>query len=181
MKSSNLLEVLHKDSNKQAEASLRAAVRANELDAQYRPNMEKILSGAALLFAPSSWDVSTSVCHFARDYHPSGIYAGVNVSLTIRDVPSWASLSPMFEVLDQLGLPVENWESKDDAASYSRIYRQELHKETLEPEGGHVEVCITANLPGDTETCKRVIVGWRGPRSVPSEPIYELQCEGGAQ
>lgn len=47
---------------------------------------------------------------------------------------------------------------------------------TTESTGTQLYIVITANFVEDSETCKRVIVGYREPSTEPT-PIYEIQCD----
>jgi len=64
--------------------------------------------------------------------------------------------------------------TSDVAASYSRTYCYRWNEYT---EGGYVSlnVHIAANFKEDSETCKRVIVGYQEP-SKEARPIYKLEC-----
>jgi hypothetical protein len=65
--------------------------------------------------------------------------------------------------------------TEDDARSYARNYRFVFISK--DPEFyGQLTVTVTANFKEDSETCKRIITGYREP-STESEPIYELRCE----
>lgn len=65
--------------------------------------------------------------------------------------------------------------TEDDARSYARNYRFVFNSK--DPEFfGRLTVVVTANFKEDSETCKRVVTGYREP-SKEAEPIYELRCE----
>jgi hypothetical protein len=65
--------------------------------------------------------------------------------------------------------------TEDDARSYARNYRYTFWSQ--EPDFyGRLTVTITANFNEDSDTCKRVVTGYKEP-SKDAEPIYELRCE----
>ena len=65
--------------------------------------------------------------------------------------------------------------NEDNAGSYARTYKFAFFSK--DPEFyGRLTVNITANFKEDSDTCKRVIVGYTEP-SNESTPIYELRCE----
>lgn len=62
----------------------------------------------------------------------------------------------------------------DDAASYARTYRYRW-SERVDGVFHYLSVNITANFDAESDTCKRVIVGYREP-STEATPIYKLEC-----
>jgi hypothetical protein len=86
-------------------------------------------------------------------------------------------LLPVFDVLALAGLDSEKWTSQDDAASYSRVFTYQISKESLMD----CYISITGSLPGDTDECRRVIVGYTSPQArtfhPDAQPIYKLECK----
>lgn len=92
-------------------------------------------------------------------------------------VSAWGDLTQLFEVLDAAGidLPIGGWTSQDDAQSWTRIFKST----PVDTPTSRINIQIHASLPGDTDTCHRVIVGYeREDREKPARPIYELRCDG---
>lgn len=179
MKSTDLIRTITQEADEDRELRLLAAQRMADLEAQHSDRLQKLLTGAALATDQSPWTMSVNTSHFAAKWRDCKTYADLCLNLTIQRVESWSALTPLFDILDSQGIDASNWTSEDDARSYSRIYTNTVLDD--EATGQKIVIRITASLPGDTETCKRVIVGYTHPEShIPqSQPIYELHCEGG--
>lgn len=142
---------------------------------------QRAINGAVLLSGVADeWKSSVSVGGFWRTWgedHSPFVYGTVSIALNITH---WRELEPLFTVLDaaDLNLSLDAWKSHDDAASYTRIFEVE---QELDP-NSKLTVKILATLPGDTDTCRRVLVGYedesRVYRNNTSRPIYELRCDG---
>lgn len=69
----------------------------------------------------------------------------------------------------------------DYPASFERVYRFEWADDVYNAELGYrprLVIRVSANFKSDSETCKRVIVGYTEPSKEPT-PIYELRCTDG--
>jgi len=69
--------------------------------------------------------------------------------------------------------------TNDYPDSYSRMFSFTWDGPT-DYETGYkptLSVSVTANFKEDSDTCRRVVVGYREPSKEPT-PIYELQCRG---
>jgi hypothetical protein len=177
VKSSDLIKSITAESDEGQRLRILAAERLGILEHDYAERIQRLLTGAALTMDIRKWTLNYSTSSFAAPWRvPAKTYASITVYLSFDKVDSWSVLSPLFELLDARGIDIDKWSSRDDPASYSRCYTNQIHLD--EEDGTEVEIQITAALPGDTETCKRVIVGYQ---DVPArtEPIYKLECEGG--
>lgn len=123
-------------------------------------------------FAPRL-DITSS--GYWRSYiNPPRPYAVVWVSAYVN-IKAWRDLIPLFEKLEEMyGFPTDAWTNTDDARSYTRIYTHTIEKE----EHLSVELRVHAILPGNTDTCRRVITGYSTPYVPRPEPIYEMVCDG---
>jgi len=177
MKSSQVFAVLTEASDKELSALHRAEAKREALYSEYNLSIHKALAAAAVVARLDEWETVHSMYTTAAPWKKSDIHAGLTYYLMVKNVPSWGVLVPLFETLDQLGYSSEGWTSYDDPTSYSRVFVLTI----FEDDEGRVILQITATLPGDTETCKRVIVGYEPVRAIPeAQPIYELQCEEGS-
>lgn len=94
--------------------------------------------------------------HFPGDFH-----------ITVKDLGNWRDLAPFLEAVSGF-VKLEEWETKDDAESFSRIYTN-----------GDVwssQIILTATLKPDTADCRRVITGWTEPIIMEKKPIYGFEC-----
>jgi hypothetical protein len=67
----------------------------------------------------------------------------------------------------------------DNAESFSRVFSYAWHEtETQSQIYVGLTVYITASFKSDSDTCKRVIVGYNAPSDKPT-PIYKLECVDG--
>jgi len=178
VKSADILKSITQEADADRERRLLAAARMAELEADHSDRLQHVLTGAALLSVPFKWELDTHTTHFAATWRTSQVYAELNLNLTILKVSSWSALTALFDLLDAQGISADKWTSEDDARSYSRVFTNKVLDD--DGEGKKIIVRITASLPGDTETCKRVIVGYTKPVAYTPEPspIYELHCEG---
>lgn len=179
MNSADLRRSITAEADLDREYRIKAAHTLAKLEAEHSDRLQTLLAGAALATAMPRWTLSVSTSDFAASWRKSKVYAELNLNMAILNIKSWSALTPMFDILDAQGIDADKWTSEDDAASYSRIFKATLLDD--EETGQKIVIRITASLPGDTETCKRVIVGYTSPdRYIPTpSPIYELQCEGG--
>lgn len=119
--------------------------------------------------------VGSSWASWKEEPHP---YSYGSLNAHIEGVESWRQVQPIFEALGAIGIDVEKWKSRDDAASYTRIFDQHGYFNICDADG--VDLRIHATLKGDTEECRRVLVGYTRPElAMPrgAAPIYELQCK----
>lgn len=138
------------------------------------------LSGALLMTAQPQWEwkIETSAGAFEMSWSKKdNVYSYIHIH--IEGLTEWRQLLPLFAALELLGYDQEKWTSHDDAQSYTRIYSYVIHN--TEGENGaddeKCELTIHATLPGDTDDCRRVLVGYEKPY-VPSEtPRYEFRCK----
>jgi len=109
-------------------------------------------------------------------YVDSGAY-GTTVYLTANGLTGLKdeSLAALLEAF--VYSEPDNTDTDDSPASFSRSYRFSWY-------GGwadmgyyrpSITVRVIASFKKDSETCKRVIVGYKAP-STEATPIYELQC-----
>lgn len=154
-----------------------AAKLLEELYTTLVPPLERVLTGACLTEGYKDWTLTRSVSSFAASWRKDGIRANIDLYLTIPVIQHWSELTPLFDALSlKCSVDADTWESTDDAESYSRRYKGFA----AHADDRSVAVHITASLPGDTDTCKRVIVGYRDAiqaEALPAAPIYELRCE----
>jgi hypothetical protein len=158
----------------------KALTRLDELSAEYLPGVLRKLNGSALLALPNTpWRVEVNTCHFSANWKKAKAHAGIDVRMYIENITAWADLVPFFDLLENFGITEESdFSSYDDAASFTRIFNVDIYKKGSEDgEFGHISIRIHASLVGDTELCKRVVVGYTDARMVEAEPIYELKCE----
>lgn len=65
--------------------------------------------------------------------------------------------------------------TNDYPATFSRQFRF-VWDGRIDETGTSLNIVITASFQEDSETCKRVIVGYKEPSTEPT-PIYEIRCE----
>lgn len=126
------------------------------------------------------WEHGHSITAYSMDWTAR---RNPHITLVVRvnaDISAWRDLLPVFQALDAAGIcPIDSWSSHDDAQSYSRIYEAKIeHIDNGQDFDLDVELQITATLPGDTDTCRRVIVGYDEVPPKPARPRYELRCDG---
>jgi hypothetical protein len=160
----------------------KAAARLSQLHAEYAAKIERVVTGICLVEGFKDWSLSFTTSCFAAPWTRAKAHAALEFYLTIPTVQNWAELTPLFDALyEKAEIDSEKWWNQDDAESYSRRYHNDVYKaDAVDGEFGLVRLTVTASLPGDTETCKRVIVGYREAvqsESLPATPIYELVCE----
>lgn len=181
MKAGTLLDTVHKDGEEHTDATVMAANRLRELHSDYVPQVERVLAGVCLIKNYKDWSMSIGTSSFAAPWKKAKVHSAIELYLTIPQVATWAELTPLFEALDaHAGIDAAKWSNSDDAASYSRKYQASIYEMDTPEEWGRVSLQITASLPGDTDTCKRVIVGYtmeQPAEPIPAQPIYELRCE----
>ena len=111
---------------------------------------------------------SLEVYHNVTDY-------GTYLYLTAKNL-SGLKDEKLAELLNSLVYCGADRESTEDyPASYSRAYSFVWNGDESEV----LTVLVTAEFGENSETCKRVITGYREPSTEPI-PIYELRCEGDA-
>jgi hypothetical protein len=179
MKSDQLYGVLHAESELDRQRRANAAALLERLESDHTSRLERTLAGAAMLHG-FNWQISVSRYAFAAGYRKAGYFAGLTITLSVGTVSSWGDVEPLFTSLDSAGIPMDKWVSSDQPASYTRQYEATLQKDSPDEENpvGELIVRVIANLPGDTNTCRRVIVGYTDPVQSRPEPIYKLECEG---
>ena len=134
------------------------------------------LQGALLLLPEKlEWEIKHDIGgYWATWREPQGARVHGHLSAHIEKLESWKELNPLFEALELVGVGTEKWASHDDAKSYTRIFTNENFF------GGSVNLKIHATLKGDTEECRRVLIGYTevGTQEAPPEPepIYKLEC-----
>lgn len=74
-----------------------------------------------------------------------------------------------------IGAEPDKESTEDYPASYSRQYS--FNWRNPERNGTMLTIVVTAEFGAESETCKRVITGYKEPSTEPT-PIYELRCEG---
>jgi len=114
--------------------------------------------------------------HNLETYLDTGAY-GTTVYLTANGLTGLKdeSLAALLEAF-VYSEPDNNYTS-DSPASFSRSYNFSWYGDWTDTTGHRPSfaVRVTANFKEDSETCKRVIVGYKAP-STEATPIYELQC-----
>jgi len=177
MKSSSIVAAITADANSASSARRQAEGTLAKLESTFSDSTQKALTAAALVGDYPEWSITVTTSCFPAPWRASKLYASIDFYLTIPQVQTWADLVPLFDVLDMMNVPADKWTSYDDAQSYSRTYSTEILKDDAGGRG--VRINVVASLPGDTETCKRVIVGYTQPKPQEAEvakPIYELRC-----
>lgn len=137
-----------------------------------RPKIQQLVA-VALLFPELSFTTSVYKNAWYQTWQaPPRVTSSGFASLHLKGVKSWAQLIPMFETLAIYGYPVDMWENQDNAESYTRIYIHKLDED--------ISIRIHAELPGDTDDCRRVIKGYRNEREFYQDsrpqPIYAFEC-----
>lgn len=128
------------------------------------PPMRKILDSLDYLAEKHKASVST---YFDGTYN--SIYLTLKELSGLKDEGLAALLNSL------LHHEPDSQATEDDARSYARNYRFVFMSK--DPEfWGRLTVTVTANFKEDSETCKRVVTGYKAP-SQEQEPIYELRCE----
>lgn len=182
MRSADLLPFITDEADEAQRCSIRAEQLRDQLIAEHSHRLQKLLTGVALTAECPEWSLSVSTAAFHASWRKSKIHAALTIYLTLEKVPSWSAMIPVFDALAARGFDADGWTSHDDAASYSRVYNYTVKKDLDGEDPGRVEVQITASLPGDTDTCKRIITGYTNPvMDAPAPaptPIYKLVCEG---
>jgi hypothetical protein len=133
---------------------------------QGTPRIKKLAETIQWLIERHSMEVYTDVGTYA-----TSIYLTVKNLSGLKD-PALAAL------LDTLVYAEADHTSTSDApASFSRSYQFYWYGDSEYYDGFQptLYVNVTASFTEDSETCKRVIVGYREP-STEAQPIYELRC-----
>lgn len=180
MQSKQLKELIHGETNKRMADEELARKRFDELMAEHRLPVESKILGVATLFQ-REFDYTFSHSASANHYRKAGISVFVQFLLKMGTVKSWAEVTPILEALALVGFDVDKWETADHAATYSRSYKYKLTYAAYdEPDPnkiGDLYVELVFNLPGDTDTCRRVLKGYTSRCDLGGQPIYELVCD----
>lgn len=181
MKSEQLYGAIHADSDARLAWQALARERLDLLMAEHRVPVERKILGVASMFQR---EIEYTFNHYMsiNEYKPSHFDCRVHFLLQMGTVKSWSEVAPVLEALALVGFDVDKWTTHDHAATYTRSYKYKLAYAKWDVEDpeliGDVEVELTFNLPGDTDTCKRVLKGYSDEYHQPATPIYELVCEG---
>ena len=112
-------------------------------------------------------------------WHIAVLRFGVEISCWLdKPIGAWVELLPLFEAFDAAGLAdVTKWRNEDLAESYTRMFRVPIVPNEKDPSNfPQLELRVYANLPGDTEGCKRVVKGFTEGYVSKPEPIYAFEC-----
>jgi hypothetical protein len=132
----------------------------------------KWMNSAPMAKILSSLDYLAEKYGAAMDPYFDGTYNSVYLTLKQLNGLKDESLAALLNSL--LHHEPDTVTSEDEAHSFSRVYRYRWISK--DPEFyGTFTVNVTANFKEDSETCKRVVVGYREP-SKEATPIYELRC-----
>lgn len=104
---------------------------------------------------------------------------GVEISCwLVAPIQAWSALLPLLEAFDAAGLvEVGKWRNVDLAASYTRHFYAPVVENAVDPDNTpQLQLSIYANLPGDTEGCRRVVKGFTEGYVSKPEPIYAFEC-----
>jgi hypothetical protein len=145
--------------------------------AEYK--VRKLREGRRWLGSPPMRKILDSLDYLAEKHNAStstyfdGTYNSVYLTLKQLSGLKDEGLAALLNSL-QYHEP-DDMKSEDDARSYARNYRFVFFSK--DPDFyGRLTVTVTANFREDSETCKRVVTGYKAP-SQEQEPIYELRCE----
>jgi hypothetical protein len=137
-----------------------------QLAFQGTPRVKALMETIDWLIERHSMEVYTDVGTYS-----TSIYLTVKGLTGLKD-PSLAAL------LDTLvHAESDHTATSDSPASFSRSYQFYWYGDAEEHSGfqSALYVNVTASFKEDSETCKRVIVGYKEP-STEAQPIYELRC-----
>lgn len=180
MKHTQLFDVLHAESDKAVANEMLARARLDRLLAEHRCPIERKLLGVAALFH-REFEYTFNHEASANRFRPIGFSARLYFLMKMGTVQSWAEVAPILEALALVGFDVDQWKTHDHAATYTRSYRyrvvEDAWDETNPERIGSVAVDLAFNLPGDTDTCRRVLKGYTERHSFGGEPEYELVCD----
>lgn len=138
---------------------------------QSREQEAKVKDMKNFLASPKIKKILSSIDYLAEKYGArvtSSVYTyGTNVYFNLKDLNGLKdeSLAELLYSMEHHGA-TSQW-NYDDARSYCRQYVYSWD--------GMLSITIVANFKSDSDTCKRVIVGFEEP-SQERKPIYELQC-----
>lgn len=133
------------------------------------------LTGAMLFLAPSqAWNYDIYSWVWSYGEKKTAYSGSVHLNFYIKGITSWSQLIPIFEILELADFNQEKWTSADNAESYTRVYQYKLAEDPIT-----CSIRIHASLPGDTDECRRVIVGYTEPSQEvhSADPIYKLECQ----
>ena len=141
--------------------------------------MKKLREGKRWLASPPMKKVLDSLDYLAEKHSAriSTYFDGSwnSVYLTLKDLNGLKDESLANLLNSMIHHEPDESSNEDDARSYARTYKFAFYSK--DPEFyGRLTVNITANFKEDSETCKRILVGYKEP-SKESTPIYELRCE----
>src|SRR3972149_4577379 len=141
--------------------------------------MEKFaprLNGALLLLSDQlEWSIDSSVNGYWRTWGENGPWVFGFLNAYVKKLNAWRELTPIFEALGSVGIDPAKWESRDDAASYTRIFS---FKKLF---GEETDLPVHGTLVGDTNECRRVLTGYTAEKEEATvktggDPIYKLEC-----
>lgn len=90
-------------------------------------------------------------------------------------ISQWSELTPILEAIDTIRLPHQEFEVEDLPETYTRVYSAPV----LPLLGGSVmRLSFHASLPGDTEDCKRIVIGYEKPYVSEPQLKYKFVCKG---
>ncbi len=111
-----------------------------------------------------------------EEYLDSSSYS-TYIYLTAKDL-SGLKDEKLAELLDSfVCAEPDDTTTRDQPGSFSRVYVFSWEGKTVDFITPTIAIAVTAQFSEDSETCKRVVVGYREPSKEPT-PIYELRCEG---
>jgi hypothetical protein len=128
------------------------------------PKMSKILSSIDYLAEKYNAQV---------DSYIDSAYTSVYLTLKDLDGLKDESLAALLYSMEHHNASHQS--TDDDAGSYARTYRYYWRDWGDSSIYHSLGIHITANFKSDSETCKRVVVGYTEPSKEPT-PIYKLQC-----
>jgi hypothetical protein len=145
--------------------------------ADYRA--KQLRGGKAWLSSPPMRKILDSLDYLAEKHNASkspymdGTWNAVYLTLKDLDGLKDEGLAALLNSL--LHHEPDSSNSEDDAVGFTRNYK--FRWESKDPEFyGVLTVNVAANFKSDSDTCKRVIIGYREPEKE-AKPIYELRCD----
>lgn len=111
-------------------------------------------------------------CYSSMWMNGSNIY----VTMNLRDLNGLKDENLAALLNSMIHHEPDHTTNSDYAVSLSREYRFQWDSQDDEHPASFM-VLVAANFKEDSETCRRVVVGYRPAETEPS-PIYELRCDG---
>lgn len=108
-------------------------------------------------------------------YHYSSVYPGsVSIIIELKNLEGLKDQSLADMLYSVVCLSPDETETSDYPGNLERDYIFFWYNTGSDPKWHQLSVRIEAKFKSDSETCKKVLVGYREARE--PEPIYELRC-----